>query len=138
MYMTPNFDSSSNLPTRSKIATIFKWFFLLGLLSLITIVFLGWYLNQPPSDFPTQKTITIMPGLSTKAIVAHLAEEKVVRSGGLLYFYLLTKYDPTQIKAGDRKFSKPLTTAQVSEQLTEVSPIINPVSYTHLSCRRRG
>jgi len=119
--------SSAPLPGLSILAILV---FAAGLFLLAVLGGLGLYLNQPPADFPTGKTITITAGTSARDITAMFAKEGVVKSATLLHFIILTQYDPTEIKAGDRRFEEPLTTIQVAKQLMEVSPIVDLIKIT--------
>ena len=88
---------------------------------LIDLVLFGaayvYWLNLPDTDFPTESTITIEPGMSVSTITALLAEQNIVKSDQLLYAILVLEDYSTKIKASTYRFSEPLTTKEVAERL---------------------
>ena len=121
---------SNQYPTPLFSLPVVAVIFIIGLFFIAMLGAFGFYLNQPPTDFPTEETITIPVGASARDITTMLAKEGVVKSATLLHFIILTQYDPTEIKAGDRKFSNSLTTTQVAEQLMESDPIPKLIKVT--------
>lgn len=77
------------------------------------------YFSQPPRDFPVGEHVTIPQGTNVKAITEQLADANVIRSKSLLYYLLVLRHDPTDIKASTYLFTEPLTAFEVATRLTE-------------------
>jgi UPF0755 protein len=94
---------------------------LIVVLSLVAITafVVGYFiisLNQPPNK-QINTTVTVNSGDSIPVITSKLEAAGVIKSEGLLYLILVTKFDPTQIKASTYVFSEPLTTYEVANRL---------------------
>ncbi|MCB9813926.1 endolytic transglycosylase MltG [Candidatus Nomurabacteria bacterium] len=92
--------------------------------------------NKPSNYFPLNQPITISPGTGVKGITKILAEQEVVQSETLLYYILVSFYDPTQIKASTYVFDKPLTTIEVAERLTQGDFDTDLIRFTHYEGER--
>ncbi|MES2966970.1 MAG: endolytic transglycosylase MltG [Patescibacteria group bacterium] len=88
-----------------------KSFGLLFLLFVIILLIGGFFYLQrlatPPADFPLNTLIEVVPGSSISAITKQFEQAGVVRSDLLLYFVLLTSYEPEDVKASTYVFTEP-------------------------------
>jgi len=97
-------------------------------------IFAIWFFisqSEAPATFPVNTVIEIAPGMSVNEIATFLAQENVVASELILYFVLLTYYDPKDIKASDYIFTEPIDVFAVAKRLTEGDFDSNLISFTH-------
>jgi len=113
---------------------------LFGLIIFWLIIFLViWYityLQKPPADFPLNKPIEIISGLSVREISHLLQERNVVQSNWLLNFILLTKYNPSDIKASTYIFTEPINTFAVAKRLSSGDFASDLIRFTHIEGER--
>ncbi len=95
------------------------WFIiLLGLLLSGGYVYVQ-TLSQAPANFPSNTPIEVVPGSSISAITKQFKQAGVVRSDLLLYFVLLTSYEPEDVKASTYLFTEPKDVYAVAESLVK-------------------
>ena len=104
------------------------------------IIFLAiWYisyLQKPPTDFPLNEPIEISLGLSVREISHLLQVRNVVQSNWLLNFILLTKYNPSDIKASTYIFTEPINTFAVAKRLSSGDFTSDLIRFTHIEGER--
>ncbi len=111
-YVSGTIDSPP--PTRSKNG--------LWLLLVLILAGMGGFLYmqklaEPPVHFPSNTPIEVVPGSSISAITKQFKDAGVVQSDLLLYFVLLTSYEPADVKASTYIFSEPHDVYQVAKTL---------------------
>lgn len=120
----------------SIIFKIISFFLLTGVIMVLSLYWYATKLNEPTENFPVNQSVSISPGTGVKGITKLLAEKNVVQSDTLLYYVLVSLYDPTQIKASTYVFDEPLTTIQVAERLTQGDFDTDLIRFTHYEGER--
>ncbi|MFT7644393.1 MAG: UPF0755 protein [Candidatus Paceibacteria bacterium] len=111
-------------------------------LIFVAIILLGvsyWYasvLNEPPANFPVNKSIIIEKGTDVMEITEILEQEGVVRSSVLLYYTLVLFHDSTDVKASSYVFENPLSAFAVAERLTQGDFDTDLIRFTHFEGER--
>lgn len=100
---------------------VFSTLFFLSM-SALGAILLFYFLQKPPTDFPTNSTTSISQGASVSEIVEQFEQQHYVRSGTLLQAMLAFMYDATAIQAGVYSFTEPLTLREVAEHITRNGP----------------
>lgn len=95
-------------------------FFLIACLAFVVASYLYVQkLAQPPENFPSNIPIEVLSGSSISAITKQFKQAGLIRSDLLLYFVLLTSYEPEEVKASTYIFSEPKDVYEVAETLVK-------------------
>ena len=106
------------------------------LLIIFLIIWYISYLQKPPTDFPLNEPIEIIHGQSVREISHLLQMRNVIQSNWLLNFILLTKYNPSDIKASTYIFTEPVNTFAVAKRLSLGDFTSNLIRFTHMEGER--
>lgn len=89
------------------------------------------YLNAP-LQFNTPVTFTIEEGTGVRQVTSQMKELGLVRSETFLYLLLVTRFDPTSVKASTYVIETPLTSAQLARTLVEGDFANDLIRFTHI------
>ena len=81
-----------------------------------------WLSTAPPAAFPLNTPVAVETGLSASEVIETLKEQNLIRSETIFYLTLLLFHDPGTIKAGEYKFTKPLSVFALASRLTGSAP----------------
>lgn len=101
----------------------------LGLGAVIAIL-LVWFMFQAPSNFPRNTAITIEEGTETKAIIAMLKEEGVVRHAFILEALLVFAHHNEFIQANTYYFPEQLSVTKIARAITAGEYLAPPLRIT--------
>lgn len=124
----------TELPQNQRKFSYFKIASYILILLVLTCFSLYSYLkvlNEPPSGFPLHEQIIIESGDEIRTITKKLEAASVVKSDWLLYYALVLFYEPSTVKASTYVFSKPVTTFEIAQRLTEGDFGNDLVRFTH-------
>ncbi len=87
---------------------------------LSVLIYAVFLFSVPRTSYPI--VVDIPFGSSTADITRLLEEKKVVRSGGILYLWLLAFHDASSIQAGVHTFTRPGSVRDVARMLVSARP----------------
>ena len=113
-----------------------RWLRVLALLALVLVVAAGivaWFghrmLTQPFRSYPEEeKTVQIEPGTDAGSILLQLEREGVIADARLARLYLRYADEGGTLKAGEYRFTDPLSTLQVVARLARGEVATHPVT----------
>ena len=131
--LEPN--TEANLVTVKKPRRILKWS--LFLLTSLLIGVAGLYtffvfIEDPPTDFPTDAPLVIPVGSTVQDVALLLKENHFVRSEVVFFIYFSIFEDPASLKASTYLFSKPQTIPELARKLTEGNYTEGLLRLTHV------
>lgn len=99
---------------------ILRWFIAIGVLIIVVVAAIGWYVvQQRPVDVTSTASVRLVieSGIGPKAIAAKLKQEQLIRS--TLGFDLYTRFDGSadQLQAGSYVLSKNMSLAEIVDHL---------------------
>jgi cell division protein YceG involved in septum cleavage len=81
----------------------------------VSIVWLG---TRPPSNFPEDAVVIVMPGQSVAKVARSFQEQNVVRSTFWFTNFILLLRGETQIVSGEYYFERPLSAMAIAKRIT--------------------
>ena len=91
---------------------------------------------EPPTHFPTDTVLEIMPGTGVTRIAEQLHDDGYIRSPLLFKVWVAIQYEPSRLKAGRYQIQQPKTIPEILTLLTNVENGHRMVRLTHIEGQR--